>query len=606
MHKKNISLSELWPTIARSKYWYATQPKLPLLPYLLKDGLKEISHKILDMNSYYKHKLNRINPYMTDNFEYCFDPQLKAYTVILDYFNNFVERTLCDRTGAKELEGFLIEMNQMIRNLEDPQLQKQLDLRDLISSPSLYLKLQRLLHELFSDKFQRQLKKNFAQALAYVLQSVIKAKAFKDGNKRIAFFLMNQVLLRSGYTPIVINTSNVEAYFIVINSIYQMIDPRTIDLFITDFIEANSKAVQEAIYIINPSTVKNTFDLRTAYFDFEHVDSDCEFEDISLATLHPDIHVVKAKGPDHMFDESFPDFFRIPPRISYTLYFPNYTYKDSDEEVMEKYYQTLSRRVRKTYKKAVRNINKLIKEGKLTLVFDHGENPVDFKDFLKFYTSTQAKRQYGLTPLTDSIKDAGITPAKYLEEGIKKPNSSFGPSFGIYLKEGGQIIGGLVANTSDTYFSKDVNHYQLGYALSDPEARKRIPEIQFFLLQELMKKSLERGFCKINGGIDPNLYGYDVGIGTLKWKNKTGFIPVTTSTTDVVGGSEFLKITNYDLFNKPIFFYQFAKDNSSVEAVLIITKDMTARIKEFEGITSKLHVYILENNILIPYKRTIQ
>jgi hypothetical protein len=97
------------------------------------------------------------------------------------------------------------------------------------------------------------------------------------------------------------------------------------------------------------------------------------------------------------------------------------------------------------------------------------------QQFLDLYTRNMAEKTKGINVLKQITQ----------KEGIRSYVKGSG-SIGIYLKEQGRLIGGILAQRFN-------ETYSLSYFAIDKERRKEIRELNFFLTQHLMRISLEDG-----------------------------------------------------------------------------------------------------------------
>ncbi len=63
--------------------------------------------------------------------------------------------------------------------------------------------------------------------------------------------------------------------------------------------------------------------------------------------------------------------------------------------------------------------------------------------------------------------------------------------------------------------------------------------------------------------------------------------------------TELMKITKFDIFNMPMSFFTYGQ-NGQLESNVILTAETAGRIKEFEGITERLNIFILKDGVPHP------
>ncbi|MBU1086872.1 MAG: GNAT family N-acetyltransferase [Candidatus Omnitrophica bacterium] len=321
--------------------------------------------------------------------------------------------------------------------------------------------------------------------------------------------------------------------------------------------------------------VEERFDLRMRVFDKES-----KFETIFGAEAQPGAHMVRIDDPVKSQVEALTEagYFYKPGKLVYELEIPQLKTGGTLEQAMEEYYGGFASKRRNQFKKDVRKIDENISTGALELVFDEGENGQNnIEEFLALYEKEMDAKARGRKPLLDEIKKNGGTARDYLKN----------KRMGVYLKKDGRIIGGIIVR-------KFRDRYSISFAATDSAARQEIRSMQFFLMQSMIKESIKKGFARLGYGVDTNLYGHHLSTGLMQAKINSGFVPKSTGT------SELMKITDFNVFDLPVFFFNFGANNQ-LESTLIITEELLSQVKQFKGITPTLNIYIMNDGKLVKF-----
>jgi len=317
----------------------------------------------------------------------------------------------------------------------------------------------------------------------------------------------------------------------------------------------------------NKLKIEHFFDMNIAAFDTRS-----EADKIVEAEVDPSVHMVRVSKPASAQIVQLPGYFKRTAKVKYELQVPLLSGRSVDE-AMDEYYGSFDSKHRRQYKKDVGIIDQAISDGKLEFVVDDGGRQSDLSDFLDLYKNLMGTKERGRIPLIDAVWKAG-GPQEFMRTHT-----------GIYLKKDGKVIGGVI-----TSYAQGI--YVIGYAATDRTAGFK--NLQFYLMQRVLRRSIEEGRPTLSYGIDTNLYGHHLSTGLMRAKISAGFTP------HVSGGDELIKFTNFEVFDDPIFFYNKGA-GGELESTLIITPESVGHINEFEGVTPKLNIYIREGNKVIPY-----
>ncbi|MBI4453193.1 HEAT repeat domain-containing protein, partial [Candidatus Woesearchaeota archaeon] len=344
-----------------------------------------------------------------------------------------------------------------------------------------------------------------------------------------------------------------------------------------------AQLLPESVEISKPKTVETRFDLKMGVFT-----SKDSIDDIIAAEESTEIHMVRVDNPsaDQVSKLTAQGYFYRPAKIRYTLNVPQLQNEQQEartiDEAMDEYYSQFTSKQRRTFKTDVSKMDGTIASGELELnVADTptDSNIADFKGFLELYQKEIGGRERGRMPLIDAVETAGS------ELAFMNTHKA------MYIKKNGKVIGGII-------IGKSGGAYSVSYASTDSQERKQYRNMQFYLVQRMIRRSIEEKKTILNYGIDTNLYGHHLSTGLMQSKLNAGFTP-----SSVDKNKELMKITNFDVFDMPTFFYNY-NANGELASTLIITEYQVSQIPNFEGVTPEMKIFVLKDNKLTPYTPT--
>ena len=337
--------------------------------------------------------------------------------------------------------------------------------------------------------------------------------------------------------------------------------------------EGEKKEVRNTVVLRSmPLMVKSAGVVMESRFDLNIavLGADATDEELKHAESLPNAHMVQIVEPSPKQQAALgpQGYFYKPRKITHALTLPVLQEGQTVDQAMEEYYNRFDSKHRRQFKKDTANIDGALAKGELELVVDGGESAEGIEDFLKLYVTIMDEKERGRKPLLEDIEKEKVTPQEFLRKG----------RVGIYLKKDGKVIGGIVAR-------KFSDHYSISYSATDTRI---VRGIQSFLVQTLMRQSIMEGLKRLNYGVDTNLYGHHLSTGLMQFKTGLGFQPQRSA------NSEMIKITNFSIFDMPVFFYDYDAEGN-LRSTLIITPEMAIRVRDFEDVTPELRVYVLRD-----------
>ncbi len=249
-----------------------------------------------------------------------------------------------------------------------------------------------------------------------------------------------------------------------------------------------------------PNKIEQLFDLKMAVLGPQTSE-----QEIAQAEHSSDIQMVRIVNPTPQQVQALQSkgYFYKPAKIVYHMDLPR---GDGVEDAMEQYYARFSSKQRNQFKTDVRKIDEALERGDLRLV-DSNEEPDAIDDFLKLYQTLIGSKERGRLPLIEAIEESRLSPKDFINQG----------RLGLYLKDrSGNLVGGMIVRR----FS---NRYSISYAATDRKAGFR--SLQFYLMQNVMRRSIAEGLQTIAYGVDRNLYGHHLSTGLMQSKINSGFHP---------------------------------------------------------------------------------
>ncbi|MBT5271968.1 hypothetical protein HOL83_01405 [Candidatus Woesearchaeota archaeon] len=329
--------------------------------------------------------------------------------------------------------------------------------------------------------------------------------------------------------------------------------------------------------------IEERFDLKMGVYD-----STDTIDDIVSAEQSSEIHMVRVDNPSNGQVNALKEqgYFYRPAKIAYNVDVPQMEAGETIDDALAKYYTNFKSKKRRQFKKDTSGIDVLLESGELELVEDNGESTFndERQDFLDLYTAEMDAKAKGRKPLVTAIEKA---------RGFRSFLS--GSRTGMYLKRksDGKVIGGIIVNRLRS-------KYSIGYASTDSDARRDVRNMQFYLMQHVLKKSIDEGLSQLSYGVDTNLYGHHLGTGLMQAKLSSQFVPTASGKN-----KELMKITNFDVFDKPAFFYS-TDENGKLRSNLILTEEIIANknikgiISGFKGATDEMDIFVLKDGEVNP------
>ena len=322
-----------------------------------------------------------------------------------------------------------------------------------------------------------------------------------------------------------------------------------------------------------PQMIEQRFDLKIAHLSQENVN-----ENLTAMLNRQDVHVVAIDNPTADQIVGREGFIYTPNRVTYSLAVPKQEPTQNVEQALEKYYESnFKSDLRRKRKREVRLIEEAVQRGDLELVTDKGgDNLPASESFLELYDTEMGTMERGRRPLLAAVEKAG-GKAKFMK-----------PRTGIYLKQHGQIIGGIIVR-------KHENYYEISYEATDREKRQHIRNMSFYFLVQVLRLSIADGFTQLSCGTDTNLYGHHLNVGLMRNKVSVGYVPQPYKPA----GDQLMRITHFEPFNFPIFFYNYATDGQ-LESTAIAPDTMADEVERLEGVTPKFNVYAYADGKITP------
>ena len=115
-------------------------------------------------------------------------------------------------------------------------------------------------------------------------------------------------------------------------------------------------------------------------------------------------------------------------------------------------------------------------------------------------------------------------------------------------------------------------------------------------MQRMIQRSVAEGHYTLGYGRDTNMYGYHLSTGLMQAKVDSGF-----KAEHEKGATVLMKITDYGIFDMPIFFYNHHSRDMlrPTESTLILKDGMMDQVSQYEGATLVLNVYVLRDGQLV-------
>ncbi len=329
--------------------------------------------------------------------------------------------------------------------------------------------------------------------------------------------------------------------------------------------------------------IETLFDLKIATFD-----SRAPVKEIIQAEKNDLVHVIKVVQPDKTQINELCQigYFLKPTMVGYYLSIPQRQDGETVDVAFERYYEQFTsksgKKRKNRFKKIISIIEDEIKHQNISIV-ENDENVIG--EFLELYVREMDAKERGQKHLLTQIQNSGLSPFEFM----KKTGRT-----GIYLRQGKDIVAGVI-------IQKLFNVYSISFLAIDSQFRKTYHNynVGFFLLREVIKKSMEKGHSRLLHGVDTNLYGHHLSIGLMLAKKRYGFLPHPIRET------ELMKITQFSVFKFPIFFYNLNAERK-LESTLIVRQDMLENraasdglLKLFKELTESLNLYIYDNGQLL-------
>ncbi|MDD4203437.1 MAG: Fic family protein, partial [Candidatus Omnitrophica bacterium] len=164
----------------------------------VKDALYQIKRVYHDIN----HELDEEQIFTEEDFS---DQLIEQYGHACERFNKII---LNGPMTAESLEKEYLDFH------------KKLGKKGMVAKPGMYYPeyqgidkdVKKIFKELFSEETEKKIAEDPIKEAAYVFARLVRLQPFSDGNKRAASFIMNYVLMKSGYDPFMLTEDNIAAY----------------------------------------------------------------------------------------------------------------------------------------------------------------------------------------------------------------------------------------------------------------------------------------------------------------------------------------------------------------------------------------------------------
>ena len=244
-----------------------------------------------------------------------------------------------------------------------------------------------------------------------------------------------------------------------------------------------------------------------------------DFFDLTIATLGPgeappaDAHVVRRLEPSRRQVEAglAEGWFYKPCYVTYVLRTP----------------QSLDAYIRDSFRGGTRNKpRKLLRAvpERYRLVTD--EDAKHLEAFKDLYRRTIVARPRG-------------------RDRVGEHEEGFGAGWvGLHLFDGAALAAGILVHELR-------DHLSVAYGAFDPAHRDL--DLEHFLIMQAIERCIRRRAGALSLGMDTNRYGHHLPLGLPAYKLRIGFTPLAWEPA----GREIMKIQNFDLFEKGLFFYSY-------------------------------------------------
>ncbi|MFA6141681.1 MAG: 4-alpha-glucanotransferase [Candidatus Omnitrophota bacterium] len=115
----------------------------------------------------------------------------------------------------------------------------------------------RVFKYMFSDKFSAEIEQDPIKAASHVFVRLVNLQPFNDGNKRAASFVLNYILMKSGYGPFILTPDNIVDYRRIVRPAGERnkIKVKDFEVFLRDQVEKNNDSPKDAISAAVPITI---------------------------------------------------------------------------------------------------------------------------------------------------------------------------------------------------------------------------------------------------------------------------------------------------------------------------------------------------------------
>jgi hypothetical protein len=177
--------------------WYDKKVTQQIDIELVKKNLRDIQRQRLSINQ----KLDPEQEYNEKDFS---DLLIEQYGIAVKSFNDFILNGLMTPERLEE------EYKTFHATLGYGLVYSAGDYGIEINSRT--AEIEKLFKHIFSDEFEDAVEDDPISAAASVFVELVNLQPFYDGNKRAASFILNYVLMKCGYTPFILTSSNIIEY----------------------------------------------------------------------------------------------------------------------------------------------------------------------------------------------------------------------------------------------------------------------------------------------------------------------------------------------------------------------------------------------------------
>ena len=297
---------------------------------------------------------------------------------------------------------------------------------------------------------------------------------------------------------------------------------------IAEFLERSAFRAQPFLSERTKPTRQSSFDLEMAQFGPE-----ATLSEIQASEHSGNFHAVSILDPgDELIKELTVRGYHLKPtRVGYEIALPR---AEAGRSVEDAYLSVLSASGRRKLRKAYRNISSRMNAGDVDFSWHQGRDVALFDEFVSLHSVAMASVHQG-----EPLLERAVGPMR------RNPGRWLGQDKTVLYAQGSQgLIGGAVIRDEG-------NRLSIMYtAVSAEEKERNGADVQSYMTWLVAERCYAEGRSHVGYGSDPNLYGFKMGLGLLRFKSAMGFRPKGRPRF------ELFKILNFAPFQGPVVFFK--------------------------------------------------